>query len=72
MMGLFKLFIKRKRKTDEDYIMRYATMCGRCNRNGLREYEYELTCFMCGLDVEKKQKKQLTKNQNKKEYHFNR
>ena len=40
------------------------TLCRRCNRNTLLEYEYEFTCLVCEFNVIK-QKKQLTKFQRK-------
>ena len=41
------------------------TICRRCNRNSLLEYEYEFTCLVCGFNVIK-QKNQLPKIQRKK------
>ena len=48
---------------------KYSTICKRCNRNFLLEYEYEFVCYICGLIVEKT-KKQLTKIQKKKNTNF--
>ena len=41
------------------------SMCMRCNRNALIEYEYEFTCLVCEFNVIKP-KNQLTKVQRKK------
>ena len=48
-------------------IKKYATICKKCNRNFLLEYEYEFVCYICGYIVEKT-KNQLTKIQKKKKY----
>ena len=40
-MNLFKQLNKKKRNKDQDFNMRYATMCRRCNRYGLLEYDYD-------------------------------
>ena len=45
------------------------TMCRRCNRNALLEYEYEFTCYVCEFNVIKT-KNQLTKVQRKKNINF--
>ena len=58
--------MKKNEKTDEEFIMRYAIMCRRCNRNALLEYEYEFTCYVYEINVVKTQKVQLSKIQRKK------
>ena len=49
--------------------MNHASLCKKCNRNFLLEYEYEFTCYICGFIIEKT-KNQLTKEQRKKKTNF--
>ena len=37
---------------DEEKILN-PTMCRRCNRNALLEYENEYTCYVCEVNVKK-------------------
>ena len=54
---------------EEEFIKKYSSMCKRCNRNFLLEYEYEFVCYICGFNIEKT-KNQLTKIQKKKNTNF--
>ena len=45
------------------------TMCRRCNKNALLEYEYEFTCYACEFN-DIKFKNQSTKVQRKTKYQF--
>ena len=58
---------KMKIDEEEEFIKKYSSMCKRCNRNFLLEYEYEFVCYICGYIVIK-QKNQLTKIQKKEKY----
>ena len=49
-------------------LLRYATLCGRCNRNALLEYQYEFVCYVCEFNV--KRKNELSKFQRKKSTSF--
>ena len=51
--------------TEEEIKQKYGKRCGHCNRNSLLPYEYEFTCFSCGLNVNKR-KHELSKIQRKK------
>ena len=46
--------------TEDDIIEKYAKKCGHCTRNTLLPYEYEITCFSCGYNVNKR-KHELSK-----------
>ena len=48
-----------------------AKNCGHCNQNTLLPYEYEVTCFSCGYNVNKR-KHELSKIQRKKINFINR
>ena len=41
----FQMVDLKNEKLDEEFIMTYATMCRRCNRNFLLEKENEFTCY---------------------------
>ena len=45
--------VDSKKVDEEEFIMRYATMCRRCNRNALLKYEYKFTCYVCEFNVVK-------------------
>ena len=51
--------------TEDQTIEKYAKICGHCNRKTLLPYEYEITCFSCGSNVNKR-KHELCKKQRKK------
>ena len=51
--------------TEDDIIQKYGKNCGHCNLNTLLLYEYELTCFTCVYNVNKR-KHELSKIQRKK------
>ena len=51
MMGLFILLIKKEVMDEEEFIIRYATVCRRCNINFVLEYENEFTCYVCEFNV---------------------
>ena len=51
--------------TEDELIQKYAKHCGHCNRKTLLPYEYELSCFSCGYNVNKR-KRDLSKIQRKK------
>ena len=57
--------------TEDEIIQKYGRRCGHCNRNTLLPYEYELTCFSCGFNVNKR-KHELSKIQWKKINFINR
>ena len=57
--------------SEDEIIQKYAKRCGHCNRNTLLPYEYELTCFSCGFNVNKR-KHELSKIQRKKINFINR
>ena len=57
--------------TEDEIIQKYAKTCRHCNRNTLLPYEYELTCFSCGYNVNKR-KNELSKIQRKKINFINR
>ena len=57
--------------SEDEIIQKYGKHCGRCRRNTLLPYEYELTCFSCGYNVSKR-KKELSKIQRKKINFINR
>ena len=40
--------------TEDEIIEKYVKRCGHCNRNALLPYEYEITCIVCGYDVNKR------------------
>ena len=50
--------------TEDEIIEKYGKRCGHCNRNTLLPYEYEFTCFSCGVNVIKR-KNELSKIQRK-------
>ena len=52
-------------KSEEDFITKNATQCGKGNEKLLWEYDNEFACYICGL-MEEKQKNQLTKIQRRK------
>ena len=56
---------KKDEINEEEIIKKYATICKKCNRNFLLEYENEFVCYICGYIVEKT-KNQLTKNTKKR------
>ena len=51
--------------TEDEIIQKNAKKCGHCNRNTSLPYEYNFTCFSCGLNVNKR-KHELSKTQRKK------
>ena len=52
--------------TEDEITQNYGKHCGHCNRNTtLLPYEYEITCFSCGYNVNKC-KHELSKIQRKK------
>ena len=51
--------------TEDEIIEKYAKNCGSCSQDTLMSYEYELTCFACGYNVNKR-KHELSKIQSKK------
>ena len=53
--------------TEDQIIEKYAKRCGHCIRNTLLPYEFELTCFSCGYNVNKR-KHELSKIQRKKNF----
>ena len=57
--------------TEDEIIQKYAKCCGHCNRNTLLTYEYEVTCFSCGYNVNKR-KHELSKIQRKEINFINR
>ena len=57
--------------TEDEIIEKYAKRCGHCNRITSLSYEYELTCFSCGFNVNKR-KHELSKIQRKKINFMNR
>ena len=57
--------------TEDEIIEKYAKTCRHCNRNTLLPYEYEITCFSCGYNVNKR-KHALSKIQRKKINFMNR
>ena len=57
--------------SEDEIIQKNAKNWGRCKRNTLRPYEYEITCFSCGLNVNKR-KHELSKIQRKKINFINR
>ena len=50
---------------EEEIIQKYRKQCAHCSRNTLLPYEYELPCFSCGYNVNKR-KHELSKIQRKK------
>ena len=59
-------------KLSEDEIFeKYAKNCRHCNRNTLLPHEYEITCIVCGYNVNKR-KHELSKIQRKKINFINR
>ena len=57
--------------TEDENIEKYRKQCRHCNRNILLPYEYEITCFSCGCNVNKR-KNELSKVQRKKINFINR
>ena len=51
--------------TEDEIFEKYSKRCGHCNRNTLLPYEYEVTCIVCGYNVNKR-KHELSKIQRKK------
>ena len=51
--------------TEDEIIPKYGERCGHCNQNTLLPYEFEVTCFSCGYNVNKR-KHELSKTQRKK------
>ena len=51
--------------TEDEIIEKYGKQCRHCNRNILLPYEYEITCFSCRYNVNKR-KQELSKIQRKK------
>ena len=40
--------------TEEEINEKHGKHCGHCNRKTLLPYEYEITCFSCGYNVNKR------------------
>ena len=57
--------------TEDEIIEKYAKKCEHCNRNTLLPYEYEITCFLCGYNVNKR-KHELSKKQRREINFINR
>ena len=57
--------------TEDEIIQNYGKRCGNCNRNTLLPYEYELTCFSCGFNINER-KHELAKIQRKEINFINR
>ena len=57
--------------TEDETLQKYAKNCGHCKRKTLLPYEYEITCFSCGFNVNKR-KHELSKIQRKKINFINR
>ena len=57
--------------TEDEIMEKYAKKGGHCNRNLLLPYEYEITCFSCGYNVNRR-KHELSKIQGKKINFINR
>ena len=57
--------------SEDEIIQKYGKNCGHCNRNTLLRYEYEVTCFSCGFNINKR-KNELSKIQRKKINFINR
>ena len=51
--------------TEDEIFENYGKRSGLCNRITLLPYEYEITCFSCGYNVNKR-KHELSKIQRKK------
>ena len=51
--------------TEDEILEKCAKNCGHCKRNILLPYEYEVTCFSCGYNFNKR-KHELSKMQRKK------
>ena len=47
---------------EDEIIQKYAKNWRHCKRNTLLPYEYEFTCFSCGLNVKKTQTRTLEKS----------
>ena len=57
--------------TEDEIFQNYGKRCGHCKRNTLLPYEYEITCFSCGFNINKR-KHELSKIQRKKINFLNR
>ena len=57
--------------TEDEIIQKYGKRCGNWNQNTLLPYEYEVTCIVCGYNVNKR-KHELSKIQRKKINFINR